>query len=209
MNYAAWLFFGTFLTFASAWLGLVFFPDRQLRDLEPAPITEGTTETFPKAYGGLEAAGRDVYVAEGCVYCHTQQIRGGRFQADIERGWGPRRTYPQDYIHDNPVLAGTMRTGPDLTNIGVRQPSADWHLKHLYDPQITSPGSIMAPYAHLFEVRRIDKERSPEALDLPEAYAPPPGWEVVPTERAKNLVAYLKSLDRTYPFDPVRQGVGK
>lgn len=209
MNYAAWLFFGTFLTFATAWMGLVFAPNMQLRDAEAKAVDADSKETFPLVYSGPQSDGRKVFVAEGCTYCHTQQVRGGQYQADVERGWGPRRSVPQDYVHDNPVLLGTMRTGPDLINIGARQPSAEWHLRHLYDPQSTSPGSVMPPYSHLFEVRKIQLSRSADALDpagLPEGSRPPEGYEIVPTDDARNLAAYLRGLDRTYPVDVLKEG---
>lgn len=208
MNYGPLIFLGAFLTFASAWIALVFMPNQQLKDIQPQMV-EGTTQTNPRPYSGIELIGRQVYQAEGCVYCHTQQVRGGDYLNDIERGWGPRRSVPQDYIYDYPVLLGTMRTGPDLTNIGARQPSEQWHLLHLYDPQMVSPGSIMPPYKYLFEKRKIIGQPSADALKFEgpyEKFAPPAGYEIVPTERAKALVAYLKSLDRTYEIAPPAQG---
>ena len=89
-----------------------------------------------------------------------------------------------------------MRTGPDLSNIGVRNPSEQWHYLHLYNPQITSPGSIMPPFPFLFETRPIDPTvgATPDALQLRDSYAPLEGQEVVPTDDARALVAYLKSL---------------
>lgn len=197
MNYASWIFVGVFLTFASAWLGLVFFPDLQLRDLQ-AQVDEITGEMSPAPYSGEALEGRRVYQSEGCLYCHSQQIRGGEFNADLNRGWGARRSVPLDYIHDVPQMLGTMRTGPDLINIGARQPSEEWHLLHLYNPQITSPGSNMPPYRYLFEVRKIVGQPSPHALVLPEQFAPPDGYEVVPRREARALVTYLKSLDRSF-----------
>jgi cytochrome c oxidase cbb3-type subunit 2 len=103
----------------------------------------------------------------------------------------------QDYVAERPVLLGTMRTGPDLANIGVRQPSATWHHLHLYNPRITSPGSIMPRFAFLYERRKIVGQRSNAALKLPPEWEPEPGYEVVPTDEAKALVAYLLGLDRT------------
>src|SRR3546814_11471675 len=74
---------------------------------------------------------RAQYVANGCVYCHSQQPRSsGQTLADQARGWG-RPSTPGDYAYDAPQLLGTMRTGPDLLNVGVRLPSRDWQLTHL------------------------------------------------------------------------------
>lgn len=194
MNYGPTLFIGVFLAFASAWMGIVFFPAHDLGHLKPV-AADSSSPAFPKPYSGLELRGRQVYQADGCVYCHSQQIRGGEYNADLNRGWGPRRTVPQDYVNDDPVLLGTMRTGPDLVNIGARQPSDTWHYKHLYKPQLVSPGSIMPPHPFLFETRKIVGQPSPEALDVPGVEK---GYEIVPSDDAKALVAYLKSLDRTY-----------
>jgi cytochrome c oxidase cbb3-type subunit 2 len=194
MNYGPTLFLGIFLAFASAWLGLVFFPSQQLGHLKPV-TAEGETVANPRPYSGLELRGRQVYQANGCVYCHSQQVRGGEYNADLQRGWGPRRTVPQDYVNDDPVLLGTMRTGPDLVNVGARLTDDQWHYRHLYDPVLTSPGSIMPPHRFLFEKRKIAGQKSLDAVDIPGVEA---GYEIVPSDDAKALVAYLKSLDRTY-----------
>jgi len=197
MNTAIRIFTGVFLTFAFAWVGLVLMPHLQLKDLQSQKDEAlGTLEPAP--YTGLELDGRQVYIEMGCTYCHTQQVRGGFYNADLERGWGMRRSHPLDYIYDTPQLLGTMRTGPDLANIGVRQPSEEWHHLHLYDPQATSPGSTMPPHRFLYETRKIEGQPSDEALPLKGAFAPPDGYEVVPTYEAKALVAYLKRLDQSY-----------
>ncbi len=198
MNKGILLFLGVFLTFASAWLGLVFAPAAQLADLKPM--------ANPRPYTELEWQGRQVYMAEGCVYCHTQQVRGGTYLSDIQRDMGPRRSHPQDYVHDSPVLLGTMRTGPDLTNVGVRLPDEKWHHIHLYNPQRLKRFSIMSPYRHLYAVRKIEGGPSPDALEFDSRWTakdgrPPAGFEVVPTSRAKALAAYLISLDRTYDLE--------
>ncbi|MCZ7648790.1 MAG: cbb3-type cytochrome c oxidase subunit II [Planctomycetota bacterium] len=199
MNYATWIFLGVFLTFAAAWLGLVFFPHEQLSGLR-AQKDADSGQVFPPPYSGEALYGRSVYVREGCWYCHTQQVRGGDYNADLARGWGARRSDPRDYVHDAPHVLGSMRTGPDLANIGARQPSDKWHYLHLYDPQLTSKGSVMPPYRFLFELRKIVGQPSPEALELEGAASPAEGYEVVPSREARALVAYLKSLDRSYEF---------
>ena len=197
MNHGSWLFVGVFLTFATSWLGLVFFPRVQLEGLQ-SRVDDVSGDLVPAPYSGQALAGRAVYIREGCIYCHSQQVRHGRYNADLLRGWGIRPSHPQDYIHDMPQLLGTMRTGPDLANIGVRQPSAAWHFKHLYNPQITSPGSIMPPYPWLFERRPINGPPDPDALPLTDQWAPPPGYQIVPTQEALDLVAYLQELRQDY-----------
>jgi cytochrome c oxidase cbb3-type subunit 2 len=109
------------------------------------------------------------------------------------------------------VMLGTMRTGPDLTNIGERQPDYAWQYKHLYNPQITSAGSVMPPYPFLFETRLIGPDGpSTNALPLEGVFAPPAGHEVVPTLRAKQLVEYLRSLKSSgdLPEAPVKKAEG-
>ncbi len=104
------------------------------------------------------ARGREIYIREGCWYCHTQQVRtldhDAAFQApavtlDDGRVVGGRPTRPEDYGNDNPALLGSQRTGPDLKYVGHRLPSKEWHIAHLIDPRSTEPNSIMPSYAHL------------------------------------------------------------
>ncbi|OFZ19849.1 MAG: hypothetical protein A2X94_13100 [Bdellovibrionales bacterium GWB1_55_8] len=190
------MFFGVLATYISALFGINLIPKFMLERVRP----EGTM--LPYAYTEQELRGRRVYVREGCVYCHSQQIRAKQNGSDMERGWGQRPTVAQDYVHDSPVLLGTMRTGPDLANIGVRQPSDDWHLKHLYNPRITSPGSIMPPYPWLF-MKQGEYDRG-MTLDLPQEFAPEAGAQVIPTQEALDLVAYLKSLKRNYKVEGLK-----
>src|SRR3546814_3762185 len=91
-----------------------------------------------------------VYIEQGCLYCHSQQPRSADQAPDDERGWG-RASVASDYAYDHPHLMGTMRTGPDLLNVGARLPSRDWQLTHLYQPRAISKWSIMPAYPYLFE----------------------------------------------------------
>jgi len=201
------LFLGIFFTLAFSWAGLILSSQIQYGALTPTTATEteeglptpGET-LYPRTPSGLAEQGKRVYMREGCMYCHSQQVRPQGFGADFERGWGPRQTVPRDYILQDRVLLGTMRTGPDLANVGGRPLTEDWHHQHLYNPQITSPGSVMPPYAYLYEVRKIDGQPSPDAVNIAanSEYAPPEGYEIVPTEDAKTLVAYLLSLRVDY-----------
>jgi cytochrome c oxidase cbb3-type subunit II len=198
MNQGPTIFLGALLTFAAAWLGLCFAPWAQLGHLPPAESKKG--DVYPNPLVGPAAEGREVYIANGCLYCHSQQVRPAGFGSDKERGWG-RRTVARDYLYDRPHLLGTMRTGPDLTNIGKRRPGGggrEYHHLHLYNPRFTQPGSIMPPFAFLYETRKVVGQPSRDALKLPKGHEPPPGFEVVPTREAVALVAYLQSLDRSY-----------
>jgi cytochrome c oxidase cbb3-type subunit 2 len=165
--------------------------------MQPMVVEEATNTTYPRPLAGLDVQGKDVYKSNGCIYCHSQQVRAASFGADIDRGWGTRRSVARDYIFDNPPLMGTMRTGPDLHNIGARQPSRDWHALHLFNPQITSPGSIMPPHPFLFEQHEGNGAVPKEGILLPAKWAPQ-GAYIVPTKRAEYLIEYLKSLDHTY-----------
>ena len=113
---------------------------------------------------------------------------------DIARGGGKRRSVAQDFLFDQPVMLGFQRIGPDLADVGSRLPLAEWHLLHLYNPKIFEKKSVMPPYRFLFEKRKIGREPSPTALRITGEFAPEPGFEIVPTDHAKALVAYLLNL---------------
>jgi cytochrome c oxidase cbb3-type subunit 2 len=91
--------------------------------------------------------GREIYLSEGCMHCHTQYVRP-RVAADIE-WWGPARGLPAA-LAGEPPLPGNRRQGPDLANVGNRR-SAEWNRLHLISPRAVSPGSRMPSYAHLFQ----------------------------------------------------------
>lgn len=179
---------GAMATLALAVSALVVVPHIQLKDGDPPPGL--------KPYTSAQLRGREVYIANGCIYCHSQQPRDRAQAPDDKRGWG-RASVAADYHYDRPHLLGTMRTGPDLFNIGARQPSADWHLGHLFQPRAYVPGSIMPAYRYLFEVK--DKADAGErVVSMPDGYKPP-GKVVVARQEALDLVAYLQGLDHTYP----------
>ena len=203
MNYGPLLFLGFFLTVAASWCGLVLAPQIQFGGMQAVKVEE-TGALYPQARSGLAERGRDVYKANGCIYCHSQQVRAETFGADEARNWGTRRTVARDYLYDKPVMLGTMRTGPDLSNISLRQSSAAWHYLHLYNPRITSKGSIMPPFRFLFETRKIGEHPSVDALNLPPESAAPPGCEVVPSPDGKALVEYLLSLKANTPLPEAR-----
>jgi cytochrome c oxidase cbb3-type subunit 2 len=196
------IFLGALLTFSSSWLGLILAPLIQINKQEPLVDDSGATSTsYPRPLGGAALRGMEIYKKNGCMYSHSQQIRAESFgnNADINRGWATRRTVPRDYMYDKPIMLGTMRTGPDLANIGVRGYYADWHHKHLYNPRMMVPGSIMPPFRFLYEKRKIVGEPSKDAIVFTGKWTEDlePGYEIVPTGDAKDLIEYLLSLDRT------------
>jgi cytochrome c oxidase cbb3-type subunit II len=156
-----------------------------------------------KPYTLAELRGRATYVSMGCVYCHSQQPRAAALGPDAIRGWG-RPSVSADYAYDYPHLLGVSRTGPDLFNIGARQPSIDWHLAHLYQPRSVTPGSVMPAYPFFFKVVAHPGPND-KVVSLPPQFAPTAG-AVVATEEALDLVAYLTSLDHTYPVTPAASG---
>jgi cytochrome c oxidase cbb3-type subunit I/II len=95
-------------------------------------------------YTPLELEGRDIYIREGCVGCHSQMIRP--FRSETER-YG-EYSKSGEFIYDRPFLFGSKRTGPDLHRVGKKYPDS-WHYNHMLDPETMSPGSIMPPYPWL------------------------------------------------------------
>jgi cytochrome c oxidase cbb3-type subunit II len=183
---------GAMVSLGLATAALVVLPYIQVRDIVPPAAL--------KPYTDQQLRGRAVYIANGCVYCHSQQPRDRKAAPDFARGWG-RASVPADYSYDRPHLLGSMRTGPDLFNIGARQPSRDWHLGHLYQPRAYVPGSTMPAYPYLFRVKAAADEGE-QVVALPPAYAPAPGLVVVASPDAMDLVKYLQALDHTYPVLP-------
>jgi cytochrome c oxidase cbb3-type subunit I/II len=97
-----------------------------------------------KPYTPLEVLGRDIYIREGCVGCHSQMIRP--FRSETER-YG-EYSKAGEFVYDHPFLWGSKRTGPDLHREGGKYPDA-WHFNHMEDPRAVSPGSIMPAYPWL------------------------------------------------------------
>ena len=118
---------------------------------------------------------------------------------DITRDWGKRRTIAADFLYDQPVMIGSQRLGPDLANAGLRLTNAAPLFLHLYNPRMVEPKSVMPPYRFLFEKRKAGPVPSPDALKGVGEPAPEPGYEIVPGDQAKALVAYLRSLRADTP----------
>jgi cytochrome c oxidase cbb3-type subunit I/II len=122
-----------------------------------------------KPYSPLELQGRDLYIREGCVNCHSQMIRP--FRSETER-YG-EYSKAGEFVYDHPFLWGSKRTGPDLAREGGKYSNA-WHFNHLLDPQTMSPGSIMPPYEWLISQKldtttTISKINAMRTLGVPYA----------------------------------------
>jgi cytochrome c oxidase cbb3-type subunit II len=149
------LFLGVFGTFAFSWVGLTVIPNLQIGALNPQ-MDEEQTDIYPAPKSGMAERGRRIYAANGCIYCHSQQVRPDYASADIDRKWGERRSAPRDYIFDRPVVLGQERMGPDLANIGKRALAEE-------EQKPAAPPAANAPAA-----------ASPAAAQSPPANAAPP-----------------------------------
>lgn len=145
-----------------------------------------------KPYTPLELEGRDLYIANGCVGCHSQMIRP--FRSETER-YG-EYSKAGEFVYDRPFLWGSKRTGPDLHRIGGKYPDS-WHYYHMEDPRSMSPGSLMPPYPWMTtnELDNSDlpaKIRTLQKLGVPY----PEGFDQVATAdydaQAAIIVANLK-----------------
>jgi cytochrome c oxidase cbb3-type subunit II len=193
---AALLF--TFLTYI-----VVIMPAlKNQKNNAPLPDTVALT--------GEAKAGKLIYIAEGCVGCHSQQVRN----VEMDKMFGARPGMASDYANigrtsiwqNTATLMGTERTGPDLTDVGNRQASRDWNLMHLYNPRMVVAQSIMPAYEWLFENKEQPLPTDIVVNIIPEFMNGKKG-KVVAKREALQLVAYIQSLkqaplpDGTKPYD--------
>lgn len=183
------LLISIFVGFLTLSLIIAVFPAQYVQDNNP-PLSSKEFLS-PEASRGLQ-----VFIAEGCVGCHTQQVRN----IATDRIWGKRPSIPADFADNKrlgiwrstPSLLGTERTGPDLTNVGSRQGEI-WHYIHLYNPRAVVPESIMPSYPWLFKTK-TSAGLGDQVVNVPDAYKDRPADVIVATQRAEHLVAYLNSL---------------
>jgi cbb3-type cytochrome oxidase cytochrome c subunit len=176
------LVLGIFGTFAFSWVGLILVPNFQIGHLDPQMDEEGT-DVYPAPKSGMADRGRKIYAANGCVYCHSEQLRPDYSAADIDRTrdvdahpkWGQRRSAPRDYIFDRPVMLGKERMGPDLSNIGKAAPATEENAA-----PAASPGTSTAPAP--------TASASPAAAGSP-ASSPSPAPSASPSEKPANSPA--------------------
>ncbi len=174
---------------------IAILPAFTMQKTEPIPEEQPLTAN--------EREGLHVYVSENCMACHTQQVRN----IEMDKMWGSRPSIPSDYFYSkkrldvwrqSPSVLGSERTGPDLTNIGVRQPSEDWHLLHLYNPRAVVSASVMPSYPWLF--REVDSSaigKDDKIVAVPKNVFNKPGKKIVASNDALRLVDYLKYLKQT------------
>jgi cbb3-type cytochrome oxidase cytochrome c subunit len=272
MKYGPLVFLAAFIAISASWGAFVLTPQVQLGRAVQETNAVAKADLYPAGRPGLARQGLEVYRADGCFYCHSQQVEqngtlvdvvltdagktstdlaaalnnanlgatysgpglaasvpkpvlrnvsleaASAFAAvlkkagavtelhlvptgpDIERGWGARRSVAQDFVFDATVMPGSQRVGPDLANVGARLPDMNWQLVHLYNPQAVVAKSPMPAYPFLFEKKKIGKQPSIDALQLPKEFAAAEGYEIVPKPEAKALAAYLLSLRSDTPL---------
>lgn len=140
-------------------LSLATFTQGVLPMIEPQTVTKRVTRVVRTDLGQLkwmeaeatdytskEALGREVYIREGCWYCHSQYVRPVTGES---RRWGPV-TQSGEYAYDTPHLFSTRRIGPDLSRVGLKY-SDEWHYAHFWDPRMIVPESIMPRFSRLFD----------------------------------------------------------
>jgi len=144
----------------------------------------------------LQHEGRDIFIREGCVGCHSQMIRP--FRAETER-YG-HYSVAGESVWDHPFLWGSKRTGPDLARVGGRY-SDDWHRAHLYNPRNVVPESIMPAYPWLVETKLDGQDTAAKlsamrTLGVPYSDAEIAGAQAAVAGKTEMdaLVAYLQSL---------------
>lgn len=168
----------------------------------PAINNQENNAPLPNAEPLSEQAflGKKSFIANGCVACHTQQVRN----VAMDKVWGNRPGIAADYAgitrtdfwRNTATLMGTERTGPDLTNVGKRQASTAWNLLHLYQPRAVVKKSIMPAYPWLFDIKNeVDKDEI--EVNVPDEYRKGINGKIIASQEALQLVAYLQSLKQT------------
>ena len=201
------LFTGVFAAFVVSCGAMVLLPHSQLGRVQPQVTWDegqnSPSDVYPQ---NRHFAGREVYVSQGCFYCHTQQVRDPQYGPDMERGWGVRRTVARDYIHEDVPLIGSTRMGPDFANYGSpmwrnehendskkpAQRNEQWIYRHLLNPRSLVSDSKCPPYPSLLERKQVGEKPSPNAAAVDGQY------QYVPTVEAEHLARYLLSLDRSH-----------
>jgi cytochrome c oxidase cbb3-type subunit I/II len=209
----------TILTTVAILIGGIF-------ELIPSMLIKSnvTTISSVKPYTPLELEGRDIYIREGCVSCHTQMVRPFRDETLRYQG---EYSKAGEFVYDHPFLWGSKRTGPDLHRVGNKYLDS-WHYQHMLDPTSMSPGSLMPSYPWLFEqpvdqtgvagkistMRKLGvpyqqgyeniaaDDLNAQARQITERLNEQLGIEVVPELEIVALIAYLQRLGTDIKGNP-------
>ncbi len=153
-------------------------------ELVPTFLIQSNVPTIAsvKPYTPLELHGRDIYIREGCVNCHTQMVRP--FRSETER-YG-EYSKSGEYVYDHPFLWGSKRTGPDLQRLGGKYGDS-WHYYHMLDPTSVSAGSIMPAYPWLYE-QTINRDQTSSKIKALRTVGVPyaEGYESIANEELTN-----------------------
>jgi len=149
-----------------------------------------------KPYTPLELEGRDLYIREGCVGCHSQMIRP--FRSEVER-YG-EYSKSGEYVYDHPFLWGSKRTGPDLMRVGGKY-SDNWHFNHMWDPRSTSAGSIMPSYKWLFDNEKMDYSEIQTKMEVMAKLGVPYTKEEIANAQ-KSIEKQALSIEKNLYTDP-------
>ncbi|MGD1959527.1 MAG: cytochrome-c oxidase, cbb3-type subunit I [Fulvivirga sp.] len=166
-------------------------------EMVPTFLIESNVPTIAsvKPYTPLELHGRDIYIREGCVGCHSQMVRP--FRSETER-YG-EYSKAGEFVYDHPFLWGSKRTGPDLHRVGKKYPNS-WHYYHMLKPGVVSAGSIMPPYPWLY-TSSIDKAATAGKITALRIIGVPyaEGYEEIANtdldEQAESITTSLKEED--------------
>ncbi|MCO5233357.1 MAG: cytochrome c [Chitinophagales bacterium] len=171
---------------------IAVIPAYQLDKVQALPSME--------PFSDQQLNGLKIYNSENCMSCHTQQVRN----IEMDKVWGERPSIPSDYFYSkkridiwrqSPSVLGSERTGPDLTNVGKRQPGKEWHLLHLYNPRTVVKESVMPGYPWLFEEKEASQVTDKDVvIPVPTNFLKDPSKKIIATQKALDLVSYLTSL---------------
>ncbi|WP_291117038.1 cytochrome-c oxidase, cbb3-type subunit I [Flavobacterium sp. UBA6135] len=149
-----------------------------------------------KPYSPLELQGRDLYIREGCVGCHSQMIRP--FRSEVVR-YGDH-SKAGEYVYDHPFLWGSKRTGPDLHRIGAKY-NDSWHFNHMWDPQSTSPGSIMPGYKWMYDNEAMDHSMIEKKMEVMASLGVPYSDEDIKNAR-QSIEIQSAEIEKNLHSDP-------
>jgi cytochrome c oxidase cbb3-type subunit I/II len=148
-----------------------------------------------KPYTPLELEGRDIYIREGCVSCHSQMVRP--FRSETER-YG-EYSKAGEFVYDHPFLWGSKRTGPDLHRVGGKY-NDNWHFNHMYDPQSTSQGSLMPAYKWLIR-NKLDTDDLQKKMQVMANLGVPYTEEEI-QQAYEDLTAQAMKIEESLKNDP-------
>ncbi|BCY29261.1 cytochrome-c oxidase, cbb3-type subunit I [Flavobacterium okayamense] len=149
-----------------------------------------------KPYTPLELEGRDLYIREGCNNCHSQLVRP--FRSEVKR-YG-EYSKSGEYVYDHPFLWGSKRTGPDLHRLGGKY-NDNWHFNHMYDPQSTSPGSIMPGYKWMYDNKPMDFSLIQKKMEVMQTLGVPYTDEEI-ANAMKSIDAQASQIEENLHADP-------